>query len=435
MKTLLLVFALLLGFAETRGQSKEKIVTYDIANFWRAYDKIVATKDTAQQYAYLNTLFLQPGSPGLKAIMQARDYTARSYVQAINRYPQFWQSIRKNTSRAATLARRAETGVNKLRQLYPELKPATIYFTVGALRTGGTSLGDMVLMGSEIALANHTTTTSEFGPEWAQLAEHLKTLNDDAVLFTIVHEYIHTQQKTTLGNTLLAQSVLEGVAEFVTVTTTSQRSTLPAIAYGAAHTAAVQQRFASHMFNSFTGFWLYSSEKNEFNTRDLGYYVGYAICEKYYQQAPDKKQAIKTMIELDYNNEAALCAFVDQAGYFSQPTTQLQKEYQAGRPRILRFVRKASPAQSTTPGLATITLTFSSPMDPRYRNFDLGPLGTDHLMRVKKFIGFSEDFTSATFEVELQPNRQYQLVVNEGFRSQDGRSLQPFLIDLKTEGN
>jgi hypothetical protein len=49
-----------------------------------AYDKISSTKDSSLQYDYLNKLFLEKGSPGLKAIMQARDYTAKSYVDAIN---------------------------------------------------------------------------------------------------------------------------------------------------------------------------------------------------------------------------------------------------------------------------------------------------------------------------------------------------------------
>ncbi|SMB99612.1 hypothetical protein SAMN00120144_3699 [Hymenobacter roseosalivarius DSM 11622] len=432
MKTIRFVFVLLLVSAKTMGQGKERFVTYDVDNFWHAYDKIVTTKDSAQQYTYLNTLFIQRGSPGLKSLMQAWNYTARSYIQAIIHYPLFWQSVRKNTRRAATLARKADAKVKKLQQLYPDLKPATTYFTVGALRTGGTSMGDMVLMGSELALANHTTTTAEFGPELAHLKESFKTKTDDVVLFTVIHEYIHTQQKTTLGNALLAQSVLEGMAEFLAVTATGQRSTLPAIAYGPAHAAGIQQRFAAHLFNPFTEFWLYSNEKNEFDVRDLGYYVGYALCEGYYRRAADKKRAIKTMIELDYNNEAALCAWVDQAGYFPRSTAQLKNDFQARRPRVLRVARAENAAQFATPGLSTVTLTFSSPMDPQYHNFELGPLGAAHLMRVKKFVGFSEDCTSAAFQVELQPNRQYQLLVGEGFRSWDGRSLQPFLIDFTT---
>lgn len=436
-QTIRRVLLLLLWLVATpsRGQSHASVVTADIDRFWQAYDRIVTTKDSAQQYAYLNTLFLQPGSAGLQALLQARNYSARSYVEAINQYPLFWQSVRQNTARAPSLARKAAAQVRKLRRLYPDLRPATTYFTVGAFRTGGTAAGNMVLLGSELALADRTTNTTEFGPDLAPLASHIATKTDADVLFTVVHEYVHTQQKTTLGHTLLAQCVLEGVAEFVAVTATGHRSTLPALAYGAANAAQVKQRFAAHLLNPSPGFWLYSNEQNEFGMRDLGYYVGYALCQAYYERAADKQQAVKTMIELDYNDEAALLAFVDRAGYFPQASAQLKAGFEAGRPRVLEFARGAGPAAPTTSGRSTITLTFSSPMDPQHRNFELGPLGADHLLRVQRFLGFSADGTSATVEVVVQPNRHHQLLVGDGFRSRDGRSLQPFLIDFTSAAN
>jgi hypothetical protein len=55
-------------------------------------DKITETKDSVQRYDYLNTLFIDPGTPGLKAVMKARAYTAKSYIDAINQYPEFWNS-------------------------------------------------------------------------------------------------------------------------------------------------------------------------------------------------------------------------------------------------------------------------------------------------------------------------------------------------------
>ncbi|MDN8848601.1 hypothetical protein Q0M30_17340, partial [Staphylococcus aureus] len=85
-------------------------------------------------------------------------------------------------------------GIEKLRKIYPELKPANIYFTVGVFRSGGTTSGNNILIGSEII----------FGDE--KLMDKLPLTN--------VHEYVHTQQKTTACNNLLGQSVMEGVAEF-----------------------------------------------------------------------------------------------------------------------------------------------------------------------------------------------------------------------------
>ena len=306
--------------------------TADIDHFWVAFDRIRSSKDSAQQYQLLQKIFLDRATPGLKAIMSARNYTAQSYIDAIHRYPKFWASVRPNTLKAKNFAAAIEKNVLQLKLLYPELKPAAIYFTVGALRTGGTTLDGQVLIGSEIALADSLTVSDEFPPAFSGLKSFFKSNPINNVVFTNVHEYVHTQQKTTIGNTLLAQCVLEGVAEFLAEKATGLSSTCPAMAYGKDHEARIREVFGAALFSRETGFWLYSNRPNEFGVRDLGYYVGYIICERYYAGAVDKKQAVKAMIELDYNDEAALMHFVDLSGYFKKPAKVLKEEFELGRP-------------------------------------------------------------------------------------------------------
>ncbi|WP_316776496.1 hypothetical protein [Pedobacter antarcticus] len=62
------------AYSQKKSQS---LVTYDIDNFWNAYDKIVSTKDSVKQHAYLDDLYIKKGSPGLKAIMLARDWSSK----------------------------------------------------------------------------------------------------------------------------------------------------------------------------------------------------------------------------------------------------------------------------------------------------------------------------------------------------------------------
>ena len=414
-------------------ESSQNFITSDIDNFWNAYDKITATKDRAEQLEQINKLFIEKGSPGLKGIMQARDYTDQSYIDAINNYPLFWNSVRANTLKAKELAKNIEVEVNKLKTIYPELKPAKIYFTIGALKTGGTTQDGMVLIGSEVALADKNTVTREFPKELRHLRSFFDGNSINDVVFTNVHEYVHTQQKTTAANNLLGQSVLEGVAEFVKVKATNNLSTLPAYDFGKQHLEKIREKFSTQMFNPFTGFWLYSNAENEFeNVRDLGYSVGYNICEKYYEKAADKKLAIKEMIELDYNNEAALENFAQESGYFATSIEKLEKRFEKNRPTVVAIKEFKNGAKNINPNLTQITIEFSDKMDQRFRNFELGPLGKDNLLRIKKFISFSEDGKAAAFEIELSPNRQYQIVVGERFRSENDISLKPYLINFKT---
>lgn len=138
------------------------------------------------------------------------------------------------------------------------------------------------------------------------------------------------------------------------------------------------------------------------------------------------------MIELDYNNEVALDKFVERSGYFAKPIEKVRNDYEKQRPKVVKIKQFKNVSKGVNPMLKEITIEFSTKMDDYYRNFEIGPLGEHNLLRLKKFIGYSADGRSATFEIELQPNRQYQLIVNTGFRSADGISLKPYLIDFKT---
>lgn len=143
-------------------ESMPRIITTDIDHFWTAYDKITGTEDTIAQRRYLQELFLDKGSPGLDGIMRARNYTPEEYLQAIRDYPRFWASVRENTFKAKTMAGELKTGVDKLKALYPDLRPADIYFTIGALRTNGTVMDSMLLIGTELAMADENIATEEF---------------------------------------------------------------------------------------------------------------------------------------------------------------------------------------------------------------------------------------------------------------------------------
>jgi len=189
------------------------------------------------------------------------------------------------------------------------------------------------------------------------------------------------------------------------------------------------------LFNIFNGFWLYDNSENEFKVRDLGYNVGYVICEKYYNKALNKKQAIKEMIELNYNDENELSNFVDKSDYFTNSLAYLKIEYNKNRPVVTGVKQFQNESQKVAPGLIELTIEFSELMDQNYRNFELGPLGQPNLLRLKKFIGFSEDGKPASFEIELKPNQRYQLLVGEGFRNSKGILLKPYLVDFKTDDN
>jgi len=409
----------------------QKIIADDVTNFWKAYDKIVLEKDSTKQLQLINSLYIKKGTPGLNGIMKARRYSAEEYVFAINHYPKFWTSVRTNTLQAGKYSNEIQKGINKLKEIYPDLKPKNTYFEIGILRTNGTIADGMALIGSEVALTDKSVVTSEFDSRYPHLRSYFDTDPIKNVVFLNVHEYLHTQQNTTLGNSVLAQSVLEGVAEFLAETALNKKSPNPQIEYGYKNEAQIKTAFEKEMFSPYLGNWIWNNPNNVFGMRDLAYFVGFAICRKYYNESSNKKTAVKEMIELDYNNEQELIKFVEKSKYFAKPINFYKNEFEKLRPKVIGIKEFKNGAQDVNAENKIITLSFSQPMNVNTRGFEYGPLGEGNVLSVKKVIGFSSDKTSFSFEVSLLPNRQYQsIVVN--FRDANNLPIEPFLIDFKT---
>lgn len=292
-----------------------QVVDSDIARFWSAYDAVRAEADPVRQRDLFQRMYIDQGTPGLAAFMEAKAYTVDTYLEAIRAYPAYWDTVRPRTALAGQALDRLEVHLARLRELYPDLRPAGVYFEVGALRSAGTTQGDKVLIGVEMATGDASVDLSQMPPNLKRFfttyfaSDPLENLD-----LLATHEVVHTQQQGE-RQTLLAQVVYEGVADFVAEKATGRLPKLPYVTYGPANDAAIKTAFRADMTGEDFSGWLYNGANNRFGTADLGYYVGYAIASGYYDRAPDKAAAIKAMLELDYADQAAVQAFVDASAY------------------------------------------------------------------------------------------------------------------------
>jgi Predicted Zn-dependent protease (DUF2268) len=356
-KILIAVISLFTLSASPLAQKDQKVFTSDIDNFWIAYDSIQTTTDSLKQIGFIKKFYIDKGTKGLKAFMVARDYTAELWVELIRLYPKFWNSIRPNTFAVKSFAPQIEMSIKKFKELYPELKKAKMYFTVGGLRSGGTTMKDMVLIGSEIATGNALTDVSEFPSKWLegvftnQQADNLVALN--------IHEYVHTQQK---GNpiTLLGQAIKEGACDFITELVLGNLLQNNYIIYGREHEAELKEKFKLEMFTSFTGNWLYNGS-NARTVADLGYYMGYAICKAYYNNAADKSKAIKEIIELNYSDSNAIENFLKNSTYYTEPINkaELIKTFETKKPSVLRLEPFSNGDMSVDASIKELKVIFS----------------------------------------------------------------------------
>ena len=320
------------------------IVTRDIPNFWRAYD-LAAGKDSGMRVRIFETVYLQPGSPGLRDWMRVRlmnrdtvrarlaragwpkerldslpldslkKVTAPFYersaaeelLRALGQYPRYYAAVRPTTLSVDTNSRITQgirRGLHKLAALYPEARFPTIYFLIGTLSTGGTTAQSGMLMGTEQSASDPTTPLDEL-PDWAQ--KNLPTHTFASLVGLVVHEAVHTQQKPAppgQQDNLLRHAMGEGIADFLAELAVGPWiANAPRQIYGRAHEHDVWVDFQNEMQggDSTIRMWMYNGmvppEKNH-GAIDIGYWVGYRIAGAYYARAADKRAAVRELLEL-----------------------------------------------------------------------------------------------------------------------------------------
>ncbi|WP_431609298.1 Ig-like domain-containing protein [Chryseobacterium sp. 'Rf worker isolate 10'] len=422
-----IIFSLV--FASAFSQKSAKIFTSDIDNFWVAYDSIQKTDNHSQKLDLIKRLYTDKATKGLKAFMKARNYNDSVYVKVIDKYPKFWNSVRPNTLTIKTKTIELEASVVKLKEIYPELKDAEMYFTIGGLNSGGTVSENMVLVGAELATGLPSTEVSEFKDEWLKGVFAEQSL--DNIVSLNIHEYIHTQQ-TGNRRRVLNQSIKEGSCDLIAELVMNKPLERKYLSYGTAHADKVKDQFKKEMFTGNFANWLYNG-RDKGESADLGYYVGYEISKLYYQNAKNKKQAIKDIIELNYNSDKTVENFLTQSKFFKEKTSDLMKEYRKKSPDVVK-IDPVNGSLGVNPDTKEIRITFSKEMVPEYYSFNLSEKGKDY-MPITKVIGMENNNKTLVLGVNLKPNKEYEFVLtNKSFRSKEGYSLknEKLLIKFKT---
>ncbi|KAB7530405.1 hypothetical protein F8C76_02540 [Flagellimonas olearia] len=293
-------------------ENKQQVFTTDIDNFWKAYDTVQTINDRQRQIDLMQTLYIDKGTKGLEVFMTLRNFGAERLVNTVNEYPEFWKSIRPNTFLVKSKETEINSSLKKFRKLYPGLQPAQIYFTISAIRSGGTVKDSIVMIGSEIATGNAATNVSEFPDK--RLETFFKTQKEDYIVPIAIHEYVHTQQKSE-GKILLGQALCEGACDFITELVLETDLQNAYILYGKKHEKQLKEQFKEEMYSEDFSNWLYNGATTE-TVGDLGYFMGYAICKAYYDSTENKENAIAEIIELDYADTNKIKAFLRQSKYY-----------------------------------------------------------------------------------------------------------------------
>jgi len=235
-------------------------------------------------------------------------------VEVVERLPRFYASTRPGTLRVAEMGKKMRKSFHKFKKHYPDAHFPDVYFVIGIANTGGTASKNGLLIGTELYGAAANTPRDEF-PAWFKT--FLPDVKDDAELqrlvskaldtalkpveklpFVVAYESCHFNQNYPKQRSVLEKSIQEGACDFIAELIAGEPLNPSQKIYGDQHEADLWREFQAEMNGTDLSKWMYNGFKVKNRPGDLSYYMGYKISKSYYQNAKNKRQAIREVLNI-----------------------------------------------------------------------------------------------------------------------------------------
>ena len=284
-----------------------RIVTEDLARFWKAWDRARGKKETGRARAFFEEYYL-PASPGLKDFIRSRIYSVYHLLDTLDAHPRYYASLRSKVPDPRQIEGPTRAAFRKLEALYPDAVFPDVYLLIGRLSSGGTTSERALLIGTEMYGLGPDTPMEELN-DW--LRRVLKPM--DALPHIIAHESIHYQQRYPDDSTLLAAVIGEGSADFLAELISGEHINGHVHEWADPRARELWEVFRGQMSEPGFQGWLYGGDRPEGWPRDVGYWMGYQITRAYYEQAEDKRQAVHDILNIqDFEAFLAASGYADR---------------------------------------------------------------------------------------------------------------------------
>ncbi|NIM90194.1 MAG: hypothetical protein GTO17_04520 [Candidatus Aminicenantes bacterium] len=280
----------------TNDPDKIQLIDDDVKNFLRALDMLETESSWAQ---IIQKEYLDKASPGLKEFLREKEYKAEHFVEAIRKRKKTYVSLHDLPKQLALQETKIREAFSGVKEIIPDAVFMPVYYLVGP-KPGAS--GEPSEYGLMIAIS-----------ELDQDIENIHLL--------LVHETIHVQQALTVGMeeyqsvfgpkmSLLALSIREGSAYFLTLLTTGGHTHREGYDYLVQNEKNLWERFEAEMNERLPGDWMWKKPADPEQPPHLGYIMGARIVEAYYNNAKDKQKAVQDILSItDYKG------FLEKSGY------------------------------------------------------------------------------------------------------------------------
>ncbi|MFL6602949.1 MAG: DUF2268 domain-containing putative Zn-dependent protease [Steroidobacteraceae bacterium] len=253
----------------------------DVELFYKVYNAANGNP-TAEQ---LQHDYLDPGSDGLHQFAKVRNISGTRIADTLARHPEIYSDARRCMLVLPRVRQRLETALRKLGTLYPEARFPPVTIAVGR--------GKPVGVGSPV-------TGVQIGLEALCATNWLNPNVEDRFVHVIAHEFAHVQQTQALVDdenpTVLEGSLVEGAAELASELMSGEVAYSQLAASTQGHEQEIETAFVADQDKTDLSNWLNNGTLQK--PGDLGYWVGYRIAKSYYQHAPDKRRALREILEM-----------------------------------------------------------------------------------------------------------------------------------------
>jgi hypothetical protein len=269
-----------------------KIYSDDVYRFLKLYPQFLKPGGEAIYWKD----YITAGTTGLKTFYNVRMSSRPDVVtNTIRKSKAFYSGLGPVAAALPSFEKRIAAAADKLETIYPDAIFPPIYFLVGNMNAAGTPDGGA---GQLIGLEFFSLYP---GRDTFNLSTWFRSVLSDTsrLVGVVVHEMLHIQQKNQSGQTVLAKCLTEGACDFITYLLLNEIIQPRQHAYGNAHEKEIFERFLKEKNGTDLSFWMYNGEIEEKGIpSDLGYYIGFKICEAYYNQQTDKTKAVKDILEI-----------------------------------------------------------------------------------------------------------------------------------------
>lgn len=331
--------------------------------------------------------YLEKGSAGLQSFIPGRIIHADSLLAKVKERRSDYMKVKDFSFDQAKMRMHYQA----LKNLYPYAKFPPVYFVMGRFNSGGTFQDAGLIIGVEM-------------------------LSDVEVSFLIMHECIHVQQnRSKRPQTLLGKAIIEGSADFIAELLTGELGNKELYDYCQKNQESILEAFAQEMNQEDYSKWLFNVEEQG-RPANMGYWVGYKICEALYSKADDKKLAINRIL-----NNTDYQSLLEESG--------ILRKYLV--PTITGIGPFENNATNVDFELSELSIHFNHKM----QGSSFRPIREAGIsFPLEDIIGYDPDHKSFRLSIKLEPNKEYAFkVTGRGFKNEYGYPIEDYEIRFRTK--